>query len=473
MKDIKLTKIQKSIYVASISVILGLGTLLLTMSLVYAETILPNTSVNGIEVGGFKQSVATSMVDRSLVKKQVLRIKIDDEVIEEEAINLGITFDTEQAVTEAYLRGKSGSWFGQVKDLIGSTVINKDITVKADINTESLNNFINENVGSKISEPIDAYLDYANGQFVIVPAVDGKAIDLEKLKEDISQYAQSNKKDVIEAKVQIVKADVQKQDLVKYQKQIEDLVAHAVVIKAEDKNLVVTEAQKVSWYKLQKNENKFQIKIDKEAIAATVKQLSKNYDLVMVKEQINTKGEVIVAGRDGKAINQAQVVADITAAIASQNAVTVVANVSVVPREQIVATANSIGVIPAVDTELKFVQIDIANQKMYLFENREVVNSFSISSGKSGMDTPKGVHKIYNKALRPYSKKYGLYMPYWNSISADGQFGIHELPEWPNGYKEGESHLGIPVSHGCIRLGVGAAAYVYEWAPIGTAVVIQ
>jgi lipoprotein-anchoring transpeptidase ErfK/SrfK len=51
--------------------------------------------------------------------------------------------------------------------------------------------------------------------------------------------------------------------------------------------------------------------------------------------------------------------------------------------------------------------------------------------------------------------------------------GIHELPEWKNGYKEGANHLGTPVSHGCVRLGVGPAAKVYGWAEVGTPIVIH
>ena len=51
--------------------------------------------------------------------------------------------------------------------------------------------------------------------------------------------------------------------------------------------------------------------------------------------------------------------------------------------------------------------------------------------------------------------------------------GIHELPEWPNGYKEGEAHLGTKASHGCVRLGVGPAEYLYNIAPLGTKVIIH
>lgn len=109
-------------------------------------------------------------------------------------------------------------------------------------------------------------------------------------------------------------------------------------------------------------------------------------------------------------------------------------------------------------------------QKLYYFLSDVRLGEFKISSGKAGTATPKGNFKIDGKAPRAWSK-YGLWMPYWMSLK-NGYFGIHELPVWPNGVKEGESHLGVPVSHGCIRLGVGPAKFLYDWAPLGTPVKI-
>lgn len=124
-------------------------------------------------------------------------------------------------------------------------------------------------------------------------------------------------------------------------------------------------------------------------------------------------------------------------------------------------------------TEGKYIDVDIGSQTMVLFQDGQAVKQFLVSSGKRGMDTPKGEFSVKNKALRPWSKTYGLYMPYWMAFTADGKFGIHELPEWPGGYKEGANHLGRPVSHGCIRLGVGNAKFVYEWADIGTVLIVH
>jgi lipoprotein-anchoring transpeptidase ErfK/SrfK len=122
--------------------------------------------------------------------------------------------------------------------------------------------------------------------------------------------------------------------------------------------------------------------------------------------------------------------------------------------------------------EGKYIDINLASQVMTIFENGKAIESYLVSSGKPGMDTPKGSYQIRNKAPRPWSKAYGLYMPNWMALVPDGKFGIHELPEWPGGYKEGAAHLGRPVSHGCVRLGVGAAKRVYDWTEIGTSVVV-
>jgi hypothetical protein len=121
----------------------------------------------------------------------------------------------------------------------------------------------------------------------------------------------------------------------------------------------------------------------------------------------------------------------------------------------------------------KYIDIHLENQIMTLFQDGKAIDAYPISSGKPGMETPAGTYAIRNKAARPWSARYGLYMPYWMALVPDGKFGIHELPEWPGGYKEGANHLGIPVSHGCVRLGVGPAGLVYDWAEIGTPVIVR
>jgi len=118
----------------------------------------------------------------------------------------------------------------------------------------------------------------------------------------------------------------------------------------------------------------------------------------------------------------------------------------------------------------KRLEVSLGGQMVYYFLGGVRMGYFKISSGKASMPTPKGHYKIINKAKKVWSD-YGLWMPYWMGMGT-GKFGFHELPIWPNGYREGENHLGIPVSHGCVRLGVGSAKFLYDWAEVGTPVFI-
>ncbi|MFA7169545.1 MAG: L,D-transpeptidase [Candidatus Paceibacterota bacterium] len=122
-------------------------------------------------------------------------------------------------------------------------------------------------------------------------------------------------------------------------------------------------------------------------------------------------------------------------------------------------------------SEGKYIDVSLSQQVMTLFENGVKVNEFLISSGKYGMPTPLGEFKVQRKETNHWSYQYKLWMSY--SMNFSGPYYIHELPYWPNGYREGESHLGIRVSHGCIRLGIGPAKYVFDWAEIGTSIYVH
>lgn len=117
-------------------------------------------------------------------------------------------------------------------------------------------------------------------------------------------------------------------------------------------------------------------------------------------------------------------------------------------------------------------RINLATQTLDYLLNDYAWKSFSVSTGKASMPTPTGDFKIMNKIEKAWSNTYKLWMPYWLGLNASG-IGIHELPIWPSGYREGENHLGIPVSHGCIRLGVGSAQYIYERVSQDTPVLIR
>lgn len=119
----------------------------------------------------------------------------------------------------------------------------------------------------------------------------------------------------------------------------------------------------------------------------------------------------------------------------------------------------------------KNIKIDVGRaQKLSYYLDDIKLGSFLISSGKASTPTPLGYYQVINKHPKAWSP-LGLWMPYWLGLGT-GRFGLHELPIWPSGFREGERNLGVPVSAGCIRLGIGPAEYIYNFSEVGTLVEI-
>lgn len=121
----------------------------------------------------------------------------------------------------------------------------------------------------------------------------------------------------------------------------------------------------------------------------------------------------------------------------------------------------------------KYIEIDISQQRMYLFENGKIFEEHVVSTGLY-YPTPTGKFKILNKARNPFSDIYNVFMPYWMAIYYDPKvnayIGIHELPYWYSGggiERRPSSFLGRPSSGGCISLDVGIAQKVQQWSEIG------
>ncbi len=120
----------------------------------------------------------------------------------------------------------------------------------------------------------------------------------------------------------------------------------------------------------------------------------------------------------------------------------------------------------------KHIEVSLTKQRLSYYLGTVRLAEMGISSGKWDWPTPTGTFKIINKSPKAWSKLAGLWMPYWMGF-AGGRFGIHDLPVWPNGKKEGESHIGKPVSHGCIRVSSAHAKKLYAWTPVGTKLIIK
>ncbi len=119
----------------------------------------------------------------------------------------------------------------------------------------------------------------------------------------------------------------------------------------------------------------------------------------------------------------------------------------------------------------KQIKVDLGQQKVYLFENGQIVKEYPISSGKLEMPTPIGNFRVIYKSSMIYSKITDCWLPFWAGFTNDGKYGFHEVPIC-EGERVGIKEIGKPASVGCLRLKQGDAEEFYNWVEIETPVEI-
>lgn len=125
----------------------------------------------------------------------------------------------------------------------------------------------------------------------------------------------------------------------------------------------------------------------------------------------------------------------------------------------------------SLNSDEKLIDVDLSEQKLRLYQNGKLVGEYITSTGKPETPTPTGNFYVLSKQVNIWSGRFGVYLPYAVRFYKD--YFIHELPYRPDGYREGEGELGIPASHGCVRVGIGVAEEIYNFAEIGTKIIIH
>lgn len=114
----------------------------------------------------------------------------------------------------------------------------------------------------------------------------------------------------------------------------------------------------------------------------------------------------------------------------------------------------------------RWILVDLKSQRLIAWEGGNPVYAIFISTGKDSTPTPSGIFKIQTKipAQRMRGADYDLpNVPY--VMFYDGHYGLHGT-YW-------HSKFGKPVSHGCVNIAVDHARWLFEWASVGTPVVIN
>jgi lipoprotein-anchoring transpeptidase ErfK/SrfK len=125
---------------------------------------------------------------------------------------------------------------------------------------------------------------------------------------------------------------------------------------------------------------------------------------------------------------------------------------------------------PAAARGQKTIVVSLGQQMLWAYKGQEVVLSAYVSTGRAGFETPPGSYAILTKlpsqTMQGTIKGETYYVPDVPSVMYFTNYG-HALhgTYW-------HANFGTPMSHGCVNLPLDVAAWLYEWAPIGTPVLV-
>lgn len=434
----------------------------------------PGVKVGSVNVGGLTKEQAKAKLDAQVSAASARTLTVALPNIREPQGNdtyplvnvsttageLGWSLPVDAALDSAWQAGHQGASFQWVSDTLKLFFQGgRSFSAEPVVDETKVRAFVDTKVLTAVATPEPAKITVDAKTVTIVDQVQGLAVDAEALKGRITATLQkTNDAEPISFRLPATLADaaITRSTVEPLATQLGALGDTKVTLASDVTRLVPARAELLQWFTpVQNDKGELSLALDSARITSYLQ-------------------------KNGKSLDQKKSLAAVQAAAQTWLLKAVpTAQVTLVEKPKTEPTA---GAYEAGLFEGKYIYVNLSEQKLYRLNGTTLEKVYTISSGKWSTPTPKGTFHVGTKVKRAYSREFGLYMPYWQNLLGTtdaggelpvGSYGLHELPEWPNGYKEGQGHLGTPVSHGCVRLGIGDAEELYNWTEAGTAVVIK
>lgn len=342
----------------------------------------------------------------------------------------------------------------------------KKVDLRYSINDKKFNDFIATKMTRIVKAPVNANIVIDNGTITVTPDSTGQILSIDSPREFLLKKTGSLDNYVIVLQIKSMPAKITAKDAEQTKVKLDALVSKPVVFTIASKKITASPNDIASWIDIhQAEEDKtFDFAINSGRILDYLNRISRPYVSPPKNAVIlpNSGSRVLIAGKNGMDIVDKE-------KVASEVAEKVISAKSI-ERALPVAYQNY-KTIQAVPYD-KWIAVDLVNKRMYAYEKTELVNTFLVSAGAPATPTVVGSYKIYRKI--PSQTMSGP--------NADGSRYVQPNVQWVNyfykdyaihgNYWRPVSYFGnINSSHGCVGVVNDDAAWIYDWAPVGTEVI--
>ena len=439
----------------------------------FQDRALPGSALGGVSVAGMTRGQVAAAV-RERADDVTVTLGTGTATRAEHLADLGYTVDVEATVDAVFAANES--WSSYATSLVSS----RDVDAVLRTDTAATERVAAELVGQAGKAGADASVKLARGgtSFVVVPAVQGKTVDRASFQDVVAGAA----RDLSSATTTVRFVDAVPEVTTAAAQRVADeanaLVAHAVTVDDGEEDHTASSATKASWVTIPATDGtpgtptvnvaKVQSWVDGVAKDAKVEPTS----------GVRNVGEsgvrvVVKQAHDGKVVSNAAEVAEAaTQALAAGRDYKGGFEYRKLPAtwtDRRVATGAEHLAYPAAPGE-KWVDVNLSRHTMTAYVGADVASGpIAMVNGAAETPTVVGTFHVYSKSRlmtmrgdNADGSRYETEDVPWVSFFHRG-YALHGAP-W-------RSTFGYTGSHGCVNLPVGAAKWVYDFAPIGTPVV--
>lgn len=415
--------------------------------------IAPGTAVAGVSVGGMTPAAAATAIRTRLGDTRV-DVTADGAHATLSAAQLGATVDAAALAQQAERQHPAWnvtSWFAHSG--AGTVTVNAAVADAA----------LQHAAPTTFHAARDAAVrfDAHTGAFVAVPGRSGAGVDTARLAASLQAALRAGDRTAtLSASSQTVAPAVTTATATAEAASLNAMAAEAGFYVGDQRAVPVTPAMLASWLTVTPRGHGFHVTVDRAAVASAVAALPAKINRAPQNgtDITTTTGTVIFTQTPTLAGRTLGSTTGVAAAYATR-----LAAGDGTYRLPVTTT-------PATTTKIsRNIVVSLTHQTASLYQNGTLVKQYPISSGKPSTPTAAGSYHIFakvplqNMGCGPTSAYCTTNVPwvsyFYPNVGFHGAYWNHDL--------------GTPLSHGCINMRGAAAKFVYDWAPIGTQVLVE